>query len=60
MKRLFYQTKIYDYTSRKEAEKDIEKMKEKGYNPKAQIDGNFIYENGQDEYLYSVEYYKQK
>lgn len=58
MKRLFYQTKLYDYTSRKEAEKDIKVMKEKGYFPKEQNDGNYIYENGQEKFSYSVEYQK--
>lgn len=58
MRRLFYQTKLYDYNSRKEAEKDIEKMKEKGYFPKEQNNGSYIYENGQDGFPYSVEYQK--
>lgn len=61
MKRLFFQTKIYDYTTEKEAIKDIEKMKKNGWFVKEQTDGTFvyeIYENGQNEFPYSVEYYK--
>lgn len=58
MRRLFFQTKIYDYTTEKEAIKDIERAKKEGWFVKEQTDGNFVYENGQDEFPYSVEYYK--
>ncbi len=58
MKRLFFQTKIYDYTSKREAEKDIDKMKKNGWLAKEQTSGTFVYENGQDEFPYSVEYLK--
>ena len=58
MKRLFHQVKVYDYTNEREAEKDIEKMKEKGYFAKQHADGKYIYNNGQDEFSYSVEYHK--
>lgn len=58
MKRLFYQIKVYDYTSEREAEKDIEKMKEKGYFAERRADGKYIYNNGQDEFSYSVKYNK--
>lgn len=58
MKRLFFQTKIYDYTSKKEAIRDIERMKENGWFVKEQTDVTFVYKNGEDEFPYSVEYYK--
>lgn len=61
MRRLFFQTKVYDYTTEKEAIKDIERAKKEGWFVKEQTDGNFVYEvyeNGQDEFPYSVEYYK--
>lgn len=60
MKRLFHQVKIYDYTSEREAKKDIEKMKEKGYCAKQQANGKYIYNNGQDQFPYSVEYHKER
>lgn len=60
MKRLFCQVKVYDYTSEREAEKDIEKMREKGYFARQHADGKYIYNNGQDEFPYSVEYHKGK
>ena len=41
MKRLFYQIKLYDYTSEEEAKKDIEKMKEKGVGQIATLSGRF-------------------
>lgn len=63
MRRLFFQTKIYDYKSEKEAIADIEKMKKNGWSVKEQTDGIFSYEvytNGQDDFPYSVEYYKNR
>lgn len=64
MKRLFTQTKIYDYSSKKEAEKHIDEMRDKGWRAKTQFheDGSYsyIYEIEDDDYPYSVEYYKEK
>lgn len=34
MKRLFFQTKLYDYSSVKECAKHIEEMEKKGWKPK--------------------------
>ena len=63
MKRLFYQTKVYDYSTVKEAEKHIKEMKEKNWKVKKENvlyhDETYIYENGQDVYPYSVEYFKE-
>ena len=58
-RRLFYQTKLYDYTSQAEAEKHIKEMKTKGWHAKRQDDGNFIFMNNQDEFAYSVEFFKE-
>ena len=65
MKRLFYQTKLYDYTSIEQAEKHKEEMKQKGWGVKYQDNDNminriYLYENGQDEYPYSIEYFKER
>lgn len=64
MKRLFYQTKLYDYSSMKECAKHIEEMESRGWKTKVQkVDDAgcvwYIYENGQDEYPYSAEFYKE-
>ena len=59
MRRLFYQTKLYDYTSKAEAERHIKELEEKGWRAKRQDSGDYIFENGQDEFKYSVEYYKE-
>ena len=58
-RRLFYQTKLYDYTSQAEAEKHIKKMETKGWHTKRQDNGNFIFMNNQDEFAYSVEFFKE-
>lgn len=59
MRRLFFESKIYDYTTKKEAEKHMEKMLEKGWVIKEQgYDGVFL--NGGDGFPYSVEYMKQR
>ena len=55
MRRLFYQTKMYDYTTMKEAIKHIKEMQEKGWEVKEDI-----YENGQEEFKYTVEFQKYK
>lgn len=59
MRRLFYQTKLYDYSTIKEAEKHIKEMQGKNWKAKKQENGNYIYNNGQDIYSYSVEYFKE-
>lgn len=64
MRRLFYQTKLYDYSSRAEAVNHIEKMEKSGWKAKRQDDNTsgvwgYIFENGQDTYPYSVEYFKE-
>ena len=58
MKRLFYQTKLYDYTSIEQAEKHKEEMEQKGWSVHYQDDMKYLYENGQNEYPYSIEYSK--
>lgn len=55
MKRIFYETRLYDYTTKEEAEKHIEEMKSKGWVVKQDV-----YNNGQDGFEYSVEYQKQR
>lgn len=59
MRRLFFQSKIYDYTSKSEAEEHIKEMKENGWNAKRQDDGNFVYENLNDDFSYSVEFFNE-
>lgn len=59
MKRVFYQTKIYDYSTLLEADKHIKEMKEKGWNAKRKDDGDYVFYNGQDEFPCSVEYFKE-
>lgn len=54
MKRLFYQTKMYDYTSLEEAERDIIEMRKKGWIQKDEIAKIDNYK-----FKYSVEYYKE-
>ena len=60
MRRLFFQLKLYDYTSKAEAEKHIKEMEEKGWHAKMQDNGNFVYENSQDDFSYSVEFFKER
>ena len=60
MRRLFHQTKLYDYTSKAEAERHIEEMWKKCWIAKKQDNGEFIFENGQDEFSYSVEFFKER
>lgn len=59
MKRLFFQTKLYDYSSIKEAEKHIKEMESKNWHPKRQNDGKYIFNNAQDSFPFSVEYFKE-
>lgn len=64
MRRLFHQTKLYDYSSIKEAEKHMKEMAEKGWgahiaNEDAWDSSRYIYNNGGDTYPYSVEYFKE-
>lgn len=60
MKRIFFQSRIYDYTNKAEAEEHIEQMKQKGWYAIRQCDGGFVFANEQDTFPYSVEFYKQK
>lgn len=60
MRRLFFQSKLYDYTSKAEAEKHIEEMETKGWHAKRQENGNFVYKNSQDDFSYSVEFFKER
>lgn len=60
MKRLFFQTKLYDYSSIEEAEKHIKEMKSKNWYPKRQDDGEYIFNNTQDSFPFSVEYFKER
>ena len=59
MRRLFFQTKLYDYSNIKEAEKHIKEMNTKGWFPKRQDNGDFVFTNSQDELPYSVEFFKE-
>lgn len=59
MRRLFYQTKLYDYSTEAEAERHVKEMESKGWRAKRQDSGNFIYMNSQDTYPYSVEFFKE-
>ena len=61
MRRLFFETRIYDYQKVTEADNHIKEMEAKGW--KAKI-GNeeyqeYVYNNGQDEYPWSVEFYRE-
>ena len=59
MKRLFYQTKLYDYTSKAEAERHIKEMEAKNWHPKRQENGDYVFLNNQDVFSYSVEFFKE-
>lgn len=60
MKRLFHQTRIYDYQKVTEADKHIKEMEAKGWKVKINDRefGDQVYKNGQDEFPWSVEFYK--
>ena len=58
MKRLFCQTKVYEYSSIKEAEKHIKEMENKKWNTKQQNGGVCIFTNRQGSLPFSVEYFK--
>lgn len=60
MRRIFFQSKIYDYTSKVEAEKHIKEMETKGWHAIRQNDGHFVYMNNQDDFAYSVEFFKER
>ena len=60
MKRIFFQSRIYDYTSKEEAEEHIKEMENKRWHAKRQEDGNFVFENSQDDLPYSVEFFKER
>lgn len=59
MRRLFFSTKTYDYSSKAEAERHIKEMESKKWRAQRQDDGNFIFANSQDTYPYSVVYFKE-
>lgn len=59
MRRLFYQTKLYDYSSKAEAERHIKEMESKKWHARRQDDGEYIFTNSQETYPYSVEYFKE-
>lgn len=52
-KRLFFETKLYDYTTKAEAEKDIPEMRKKGWFIKES------YEQSDGNYTWTVVYMKQ-
>ena len=61
MKRIFYQTRIYDYSKVTEADKHQKEMEAKGWKAKIK-DEEFqecVYSNGQTDLPYSIEYYKE-
>lgn len=59
MRRIFFQSRIYDYTSKAEAEKHIKEMETKGWHAIRQSDGSFVYMNNQDKFTHSVEFFKK-
>lgn len=63
MRRLFYQTKMYDYSSIEEAKKHLQEMESKRWHAKpvdAGVGGSrYIYCNGGDSCPYTVEYFKE-
>ena len=61
MKRLFYQTRIYDYSKVTEADKHQKEMEAKGWHAKVHDEKTreTVYDNGQDAMPYSVEYFKE-
>lgn len=64
MRRIFYQTKMYDYSSIKEAERHIKEMAEKRWFAKIADENEggpfrYIYKNNGDDYPYTVEYFKE-
>lgn len=59
MKRIFFQTRMYDYTTKEEAEKHIETMWNKGWSVKRDNDGSCISKLDDDKYKYSVEFLKE-
>lgn len=58
-RRVFFQSKLYDYTDIREAERHIDEMRSKEWIPKLQDGGTYIYNNGGDKYKFSVEYMKE-
>jgi hypothetical protein len=50
--------KLYDYSSKEEAVKHINEIRGKGWKPKLQDDGGYIYNNGGDKLPFSVEFTK--
>lgn len=60
MKRIFAERRLYDYSTVEEAEKHIEEMRKKGWVAIPQENAQCIFNNGQDEMPYSVEFIKQR
>jgi hypothetical protein len=59
-KRLFYETRLYDYRTKEEAEKHRNELELKGWKYREhRDDGSYIYENGCDTLPYSIEYWRQ-
>lgn len=59
-RRLFFQTKIYDYTSKEEAQKHIKEMESKCWRVKRNDKNEEITTlDSSCDYSYSVEYYKE-
>ena len=61
MRRLFCETRIYEYKTENEAIKNMKMMRMLGWNIKERGSENYapgIYDNGKDDFPYSVEYYK--
>lgn len=63
-KRIFYETRIYDYADRADAKAHAAEMVLKGWYPNHNgKDGAYrpsgIYENGNDTMPYSIEYFRQ-
>jgi hypothetical protein len=61
-RRLFCETRIYDYEKVTDADKHIKEMKAKGWTPvvKNEEFGEYPYLNGQDDFKWSVEFYRNK
>lgn len=63
-RRIFHQTRMYDYTTLKEAKQHIVDMIAKNWNPRI-VDENefgsarYIKETFEDTYKYTVEFYKE-
>lgn len=59
MKRLFYQSKIYDYKTKAEAEAHIAQMTEKGWHVMEHEGGSITFLGEDFDFKYTVEFYKE-